>query len=111
MQARFLKLALAAAAVALTSTGSFAGSDGCTTLAQGIVRCDATHFERTRESVKAELRTAQAAGQLQVVGELSGAPESQPVPSQEPRALTRAEVKEQVAIARRNHTLPRVGEL
>jgi hypothetical protein len=111
MHFRSLKLALSAAAVALTSVGSFAASDSCTTIALDIVRCDAAHFERTRESVKAELRNGQAAGEMRVVGELSGAPQGASVPAEAPRALTRAEIKEQLATARRNHTLPRVGEL
>jgi hypothetical protein len=78
-------------------------------IAQGIMRCDA-HSERTREAVVTELRRAQAAGEMRRVGELADAPTSEAAPAR-PRSLARAEVKEELAQARANHQMPRVGEL
>ena len=49
---------LAAALVAAThlyAPNALAEDDGCTTIAQGIMRCDA-HSDRTREEVQAESR-------------------------------------------------------
>jgi hypothetical protein len=103
---------LLAAAIGLAALGSsmntFAADKGCTTIALGIMRCDA-HSDRTREAVIAETQNAQAAGQLKVVGELAGAPEGQPVPAVTV-SKTRAQVKAELALARANHELPKPGD-
>jgi hypothetical protein len=105
MQARHLLAALAAGVSLFGASASFAGeTDGCTTIANGIMHCW-TPSQRTREAVKADLHNAQAAGQLRAVGELSGAPEGQAVPAQQ-AGVTRAEVRHDLALARSAHEVP-----
>ena len=96
MQVRYLKLALAVS-TSLASLGAFASPyDGCTTIAQGIQHCWSPS-QLARDEVKAELHGSQAAGELKVVGELSGAPASpEPVTT-----VTRAQVREELIEARR----------
>lgn len=111
MQARQLLAAAAAGAALLASGASYAGADdGCWTIANGIMRCS-PHGARTREAVKAELRNAQAAGEMRSVGELSGAPVGATVPEPAEVALTRSQVRQDVAVARAHHELPHNGDL
>ena len=107
MQVRFIKLALAASTV-LASFGSFASPyDGCTTIAQGIQHCWSPS-QVSRDEVKAELHQAEKAGDLKVVGELSGAPAA--VPLQPSTTLTRAQVREELRQAQREGDV-QFGEL
>ena len=109
LSSRLLLSAALGAATALCSPLSFAGSDGCTTLALGIMRCDALARPEA-VGVVAELRNAQERGEMKTVGELGATPESESVPMPAV-SLTRAQVKQELALARANHELPRVGEL
>lgn len=72
-----------------------------------------THYsttsQRTRTAVVAELRNAQAAGDVQRTGELSDAPAAAVVPAQSP-VISRAEVRADLAQARAHHAL-RFSEL
>ena len=72
-----------------------------------------THYSttsgRSREAVRAELRNAQAAGELRGVGELADAPRMAVVPSA-PEPVTRAQVRSELAQARAHHEL-RTGDL
>ena len=105
MQARHLLAALATGVSLFGASAAFAGeTDGCTTIANGIMHCW-TPSQRTREAVKADLHNAQASGELHAVGELSGAPVSQAVPSQQP-VVSRSEVKHDLALARAAHDVP-----
>ena len=98
MQARFVKLALFAATT-LASLGAYASPyDGCTTIAQGIIHCW-SQSEVSRDEVKADLHEAQAAGDLKVVGELSGAPAT--APAEPVTVVTRAQVREELREAQR----------
>ena len=112
MYARIIATALVGIGSALLTPETLAGgpNEGCHTIAQGIMRCDATS-ERSREAVRAELRNVQAVGELKVVGELSDAPVGPIVVPSSGAVLTRAEVRNQVAIARARHELPRNGDV
>jgi len=65
---------------------------------------------RTREAVKAEVRNTREAGQWQPAGELNAAV-AVPVVGSPAVALSRQDVRTQVAAARAAHQLPRAGEL
>ena len=98
MQTRYLKLALAASTL-LASFGTFASpDDGCTTIAQGVIHCWSPSLV-SRDDVKDELKQAQKAGDLKVVGELSGAPAA--VPAQPITIVTRAQVRAELREAQR----------
>ena len=107
---RHLLAAAFGAAALFGSAGAFAAGDGCRTIALGIMRCDTPTSERTRDAVVAETRNAQSAGQLKAVGELAGAPNGEPVPMP-PVAMTRTQVRTELAQARTNHQLQFVGDL
>ena len=79
------------------------GTDGCTTNVTDVMRCTA-HSERSRAAVVAELRNVQAAGDM-TVGELSDARIASVVPAPAAVAVTRAEVRQELALARSNHQL------
>jgi hypothetical protein len=65
--------------------------------------------QRSRESVIAELRSAQASGQWHPTGEVGDTPIA--ALREQASTVSRSEVKADVAQARANHQLPRVGEL
>lgn len=81
-----------------------AGLDGCTTNVLDVMRCPA-RSERSRAAVVAELRNAQAAGELTAVGELSDAQISSVVPANASVAKTRAAIRQELALARSAHLL------
>jgi len=103
-------LTAAAIALAFSATGAFA-ADGCRTIANGVQRCDGgpSQGERSRDAVVAELHNAEANGKMNRVGEMAEAPVSDPVPAPAV-ALTRAQVKQQLALARANHQMPPIGD-
>ena len=90
-------------ATLLASASVFAADDGCKTIALGIMRCD-SHGQLTRESVVADLRSAQADGQLRFVGDQSGPLVKDLVPG-DASSLSRAEVKQDLAGAVAAHQL------
>jgi hypothetical protein len=109
MRLHSLKIAFATVATMVASAGAFASPyDGCQTIAQGIQRCWSPS-QVSRDDVKAELKKSRNAGELQVVGELSGAPVAR---AEEPAtALTRDEVRDELRQAQREGQLQQVGDL
>ena len=91
------------AVAALAIAPANEGPDGCTTNVLDVMHCTA-HSERSRAAVVAELRNAQAAGEL-TVGELSDAPIRDTVPANAAVAMTRTEVRQQLSLARSSHQL------
>jgi len=109
MQTRHI-LTAAAIALSFSAAGAFA-ADGCRTIANGVQRCDGgpSQGERGRDAVVAELHNAESTGKMQRVGETAEAPVSDPVPAPQV-AMTRAQVKQQLALARANHQLAPIGD-
>ena len=103
------KIALATMATMVASAGAFASPyDGCQTIAQGIQRCWSPS-QVSRDDVKAELKKSRNAGELKVVGELSGGPVAR---DEEPAtAVTRDEVRDEPRQAQREGQLQQVGDL
>jgi hypothetical protein len=105
------RTAFAAAAATLALLGSAAAFADpvapCHTIASGVMRCT-TQSDRTPEHVQAELGAARAAGQLNKVGELADGTGAAPVAAP---ALSRADVRSQVLIARASHELHSPSEL
>lgn len=95
----------AAPATSASAAPADEGPDGCTTNVLDIMHCTA-RSERSRAAVVAELRNAQAAGELTVVGELSDARVASVVPANASVAKTRAAVRQELALARSSHQLP-----
>ena len=102
---------VAAALLAVTAVGAMSQElDPSETLqAKNIAAAQAATASRTRESVVAETRNLQAAGQLGAVGERADAPAIAAVPEAQARPLTRADVKAELAQWRKSHQLP-VGD-
>ncbi len=98
---------LAAALLAVTAVGAMSQElDPSETLqAKNLAANKLATSTRTREAVVAETRNAQAAGQLQVVGERAEATPAAVVPEQQYAGRTRADVKAELAQWRKTHPL------
>ena len=109
MQVRQL---IAAALLAATAAGAMAQEIDPSENLQGrsLAAAQADASQRTRESVVAETRNLQAAGQLKSVGERADAPAIAVVPQAQYAGRTHADVKAELAQWRRTHKLV-VGEL
>ena len=103
---------IAAALFAVTAVGAMAQEiDRSETLqAKSLASAQANNGGRSRESVVAELRNLQAAGQLKSVGERAEDAVEPVVPQTEYAGRTRADVKTELAQWRKTHKLV-VGEL
>jgi hypothetical protein len=104
MQARQV---IAAALFAVTAVGAMAQEiDRSETLqAKSLASQQAAAAGRTRESVRAETRNQQAAGQLQAVGERADAAVAPVVPEATVAGRSRADVKADLAQWRSTHKL------
>jgi hypothetical protein len=103
---------IAAALLAVTAVGAMAQEIDPSETLQGrsLAAAQSAASERTRESVVAETRNLQAAGQLKSVGERADAPAIAVVPQTQYAGRTRADVKAELAQWRQHHKLT-VGEL
>jgi hypothetical protein len=103
---------IAAALLAVTAVGALAQEIDPSDSLQGrrLDAAQATPSQRTRESVVAETRNLQDAGQLKAVGERADAPAVAVVPQARYAGRTRADVKAELAQWRQSHKLA-VGEL
>jgi hypothetical protein len=100
---------IAAALLAVTAVGAMAQEiDRSETLqAKNLASAaaQADNYGRTRESVVAETRNLQAAGQLKKVGELADATPVAVVPQTQYAGRTRSDVKAELAQWRQTHKL------
>jgi hypothetical protein len=104
---------IAAALLAVTAVGAMSQEIDASDTLQGkslAAAAQAQASQRTRESVVAETRNLQAAGQLKTVGERADAPAIVVVPQTQYAGRTRADVKAELAQWRQSHKLA-VGEL
>ena len=103
---------LAAALLAASAVGAMAQEIDFAETLQGksLASQQAAAAQRTRESVRAETRNLQAAGQLKAVGERADATAVPVVPEVTVTQRTRADVKAELAQWRASHKLV-VGEL
>ena len=103
---------IAASLLALTAVGAMAQEIDPADNLQGrsLAAAQATGSQRTRESVVAETRNLQAAGQLKSTGERTDASAVAVVPQTQYAGRTRADVKAEYAQWRKSHKLA-VGEL